>query len=132
MALAMVLLILLLGAGMLHATRQQLDATLSLVADERRWRMEQHLALSALAWGARLTWTTQPGWHCQQQQQFGWRACVLQLDNGETLLRGSGLTDSLTLWQWLTAEEGRWRPLAHGWLDFCPLADAARCRPDEA
>lgn len=136
MALTMVLLMLLLGTGLLHATRQHLDAALSLVADERHYLLDRHQALSALAWGGRLTWLPQPGWHCQQQLQFGWRACLLQLDNGEALLRGSGApsaSEPLALWQWLTSAEGEgWQPQAHGWLDFCPLADTARCFPDEA
>ncbi|GLR08348.1 hypothetical protein COO59_13815 [Mixta theicola] len=135
MALAMVLLVLLLGSGLLHATRQQLDGALSLVADERQFLLEQHQALSALAWGAQLTWPPQQqGWHCQRQPQFGWRACVLHRDNGEALLRGGGEStagEALALWQWLTpGEGGRWQPLAHGWLDFCPLSPSD-CLADE-
>lgn len=136
MALAMVLMILLLGAGLLHATRQQLDTSLALVADERQFLLEQHQALSALAWGERLSWPPQQGWHCQQQPQHGWRACLLHHASNEALLRGSGVSSSgeaLSLWQWLTpGEAGRWRARAHGWLDFCPISPQERCQPDAA
>ena len=135
MAIAMVLLILLLGSGLLHATRQQLDATLALVADERQYLLDYHQALSALAWGSALSWPQQQGWHCQRQTPFGWHACLLLLDNGEALLRGAALRASgepLTLWQWLEPMAGTgWHRQAHGWLDFCPLAPSARCLPDE-
>ncbi|MGD8108422.1 DUF2509 family protein [Pantoea sp. FN0302] len=134
MAIAMVLLMLLLGSGLLHATRQQLDGALSLVTDERQFLREHYHALSALAWGARLSWPTQQGWHCQQQPTYGWRACILLRHNGEALLRGAGESstgEALALWQWLTpVAEGRWQPLAHGWLDFCPLPLSEGCLPD--
>lgn len=131
----MVLLILLLGSGLLQATRQQLAGALSLVADERQFLLEQHQALSALAWGARLAWPLHQGWHCQRQPQFGWRACLLRLSRDEALLRGVGTTsggETLALWQWLTlGEAGRWQTRAHGWLDYCPLSPPAHCLPDE-
>ena len=134
MAITMVVLILLLGSGLLYATRQQLDVALSLVADERQYLLDYHQALSALAWGKQLNWSHQQGWRCQQQTQFGWRACLLRLDNGEALLRGTGLAaaaEALALWQWLELAHGeRWQPLAHGWLDFCPLSQSASCSPD--
>lgn len=132
-AIAMVLLVLLLGSALLNATRQQLGAALSQVVDERQYLIDYHQALSALAWGQRLIWPLRQGWRCQQQTQFGWRACLLSLDNGEALLRGSALADAdaLALWQWLRLEEGkRWRPQAHGWLDFCPLSHPEACTPD--
>lgn len=135
MALMMVMLVLLLGSGLLHATRQQLDASLSLVADERHYLLEKHQALSALAWGTRLAWAARPGWQCRQQRQFGWRACFLLMDNGEALLRGSrccSASDPIALWQWLASTESeRWQPLAHGWLDFCPFSRPEACLPDE-
>lgn len=136
MAIAMVLLILLAGAALLHATRQQLDGALALVADERQFLLEHHQALSALAWGARLAWPPRQGWQCQRQPQFGWHACLLRQDNGAALLRGAGsaaVGEALALWQWLTpGEAGRWQARPQGWLDYCPLALSARCQPDEA
>jgi hypothetical protein len=134
MAIAMVVLVLLLGSALLHATRQQLDASLSLVADERGYLIDYHQALSALAWGERLDWRLRNGWQCQLQAHFGWQACLLMLDNDEALLRGSALREpdeALALWQWLRRNgKTRWLPMAHGWLDFCPLATAEACTPD--
>ncbi|MFD1802022.1 DUF2509 family protein [Mixta tenebrionis] len=134
MAIAMVLLVLLLGSALLHATRQQLAAALSLVADERRYLIDYHQALSALAWGERLDWPPGSGWRCRQQTRFGWQACLLPLDNDEALLRGAALAETqeaLALWQRLRRSgNGRWLPAAHGWLDFCPLSVAGDCTPD--
>lgn len=131
--MAMVLLVLLLGSALLNATQRQLGASLALLADERRYLIDYHQALSALAWGERLRWPQQEGWRCQQQGRFGWRACLLPLDNDDALLRGATLADAdaLALWRWMRrGEDERWQPLPHGWLDFCPLSPPAACSPD--
>ncbi|MBP2168105.1 hypothetical protein J2125_001297 [Erwinia toletana] len=134
--LSMVVMILLLGTALLHATRQQLAASLSLVAHERRHIIDFYAAQGALAWGSQLLWSENSGWQCQTEPQQQWRACLNDANAQRGLLRGEHLNDAgpaLTLWRWVqpdAAVQGRVLPLAHGWIDFCPLNDAAECDPD--
>ncbi len=127
-ALLMVIIILLMGTVLLHATRRQLSDNLSLVSDERHYILEFTDAASALAWGERLTWRgTEEGWSCQRQPKYAWRACVLNHDRGR-LLRGDSGSGTLSLYRWVSSlTGGRIRALPHGWLDYCPLPDRSQC-----
>jgi len=135
-ALTMVVMILLLGTALLNATRQQLAASLSLVADERQHIIEFYAAQAALAWGSRLSWPASDGWHCQSELQQMWHACINRLHPQRGLLRGERLISShqpIVHWQWVEdAPDGgqQVRRLAHGWIDFCPLANATGCVPN--
>lgn len=51
-ALIAVMIVLLMGTLMLHATRRQLSDAMSLVGDERRYIQQFTGAMSALAWGS--------------------------------------------------------------------------------
>lgn len=132
----MVVMILLLGTALLNATRQQLAASLALVSGERQHIIDFYAAQAALAWGGRLRWTQNERWQCQREAQQQWRACLRHFTPERALLRGEMLTSThqpVTLWQWLqpdTHNAEHYTPFAHGWLDFCPLADAAGCQPD--
>ncbi|MFG1173521.1 DUF2509 family protein [Erwiniaceae bacterium CAU 1747] len=126
-ALLMVIVILLMGTVLLHATRRQLSDSLSLVSDERRYILEYTDAVSALAWGERLTWRRAEGWYCQLQPQYGWRACVLNHASG-MLLRGDSGSGTLSLYRWVISRAGgKISAVPHGWLDYCPLPNRSLC-----
>ncbi|WP_437612823.1 DUF2509 family protein [Erwinia sp. V71] len=131
-ALGMVVLILLLGGALLHATRQQLDAALTMVAQERQHIIDYYAAQAALEWGSQLSWPDSSGWQCQTETQQQWRVCLQRNDPLRILLRGEHLAQPLALWQWVEPDGQRLRPLAHGWIDFCPLTHDADCLPDDA
>lgn len=127
-ALLMVIIILLMGTALLHATRQQLSDNLSLVSDERRYILEYTDAVSALAWGERLTWLgAEVGWYCQLQPQYTWRACLLSHASG-MLLRGDSGSGTLSLYRWVSSlTGGKVSAVPQGWLDYCPLPDRSLC-----
>nr|WP_314425959.1 DUF2509 family protein [uncultured Erwinia sp.] len=126
-ALLMVIIILLMGTVMLHATRRQLSDNLSLVSDERHYILEYTDATSALAWGSRLAWPSTDGWFCQREPQYAWRACVLNHPSG-TLLRGDRGSGTLSLFRWVSRlAGGKVSAIPHGWLDYCPLPDRSLC-----
>ncbi len=132
-ALLMAILLLLMSTALLNATRQQLDASLSLVADERLYLRQASLAASALEAGKREKWASTVVWRCLTvRQQPDWRACFKVTTKGEALLRGDGGKDTIAFYQWVTHDEqnGRVHPQPHGWLDFCPLAQEEDCLPD--
>lgn len=125
-ALLMVIIILLMGTVLLHATRRQLSDNLSLVDDERHYILEYTDAASALAWGERLTWRKAEGWSCQIQPHYAWRVCVLSHSSG-TLLRGDSGSGTLSLFRWVSLNDGKIKAIPHGWLDYCPLPDRSLC-----
>jgi len=135
-ALTMVVMILLLGTALLNATRQQLSASLSLVADERQHIIEFYAAQAALAWGGQQLWPASVDWHCQSELQQQWRACLQRISPQRGLLRGERLTSAeqaIVHWQWVEdapAGGQRVQSVAHGWIDFCPLSNVAGCVPD--
>ena len=132
-ALVMVILLLLMSAALLNTTRQQLDASLSLVADERLYQRQASLAASGLEAGKRETWPLAESWRCRTaRQQPEWRACFKIITEGEALLRGDSGSNTVAFYQWVIYDEqhGRLHPQPHGWLDFCPLAKEEGCLPD--
>lgn len=132
-ALLMVILLLLMSAALLNATQRQLDASLNLVADERRYLQQASLAASGLEWGKTVTWPASTEWRCHEARgQPVWRACFKITANGEGLLRGDSGSDTLAFYQWVTRNEqnGSLRQQPHGWLDFCPLAKEQACLPE--
>jgi len=131
-ALLMVILLLLMSAALLNATRRQMDASLSLVLDEKLYLQQASLAASALAWGKTAQWAAASEWRCRTMAATGWRACFKITAKGEALLRGDSGSDTLALYQWVTRNErnGILYQIPHGWLDFCPLPKEQECVPD--
>lgn len=124
-ALIAVMIVLLMGTLMLHATRLQLSDAMSLVGDERRYIQQFTGAMSALAWGERLRWPAAQKWQCQHQTEYHWRACVA---SSLLLLRADSGPGTLALWRWIRpGDNGAIHPQPHGWLDFCPLAAGEAC-----
>lgn len=124
-ALVAVMIVLLMGTLMLHATRRQLSDTMSLVGDEQRYFQQFTGAMSALAWGVRLRWPTAERWQCQHQAEYHWRACI---QPALLLLRADSGPGTLALWRWVRpGEKGAIVPQPNGWLDFCPLAGGEAC-----
>ncbi len=131
--LGMTFMMLLLGAALLNTTLQHLSASLLLVADERQHIIDFHQAQSALTWGLRLRWHESETWQCQYERHYHWRACIRAVTAQRWLLRGEShaTQPALSLWQWVKpAYQGQLTVLKHGWIDFCPLADADECDID--
>ncbi|WP_380183976.1 DUF2509 family protein [Kalamiella sp. sgz302252] len=129
----MVILLLMMSAALLNATRRQMDASLSLVLDEKLYLQQASLAVSALAWGKTLRWAAASEWRCRTRAATGWQACFKITTKGEALLRGDSGSDTLALYQWVTRNErnGMLHPIPHGCIDFCPLAKEQECLPAE-
>lgn len=133
-ALIAVMILLLMSAMLLNATRQQAEDALSLVADERIWFQQASLAESALNWGRQLQWPQQKaGWQCQVESFFYWRACLFSEQNDRVLLKGDSGTGTLAFYQWVRRVDDTGKLLAkpHGWLDYCPFSEEKRCLSDE-
>jgi len=129
--LLMVLMLLLLGLMMLAGLSSYLAA-------QRQWGMKEVRSIvryagaqSALAWGAGQQWSPQPHWQCQTEAFSRLHACLYQPKDNEALLAGTltggNLSENLVFWRWGRLKKGKFIASAHGWLDYCPLSDKARC-----
>ncbi|WP_313689157.1 DUF2509 family protein [Pantoea sp.] len=126
--LGMVLMVLLMGGLTLHATRTRLAQDMVLVADEQQHHQDFWRAAGALQWGKVQHWPQTPGWQCQWWETEQWRSCLLRMEDDHGLLQGSGTGRELALWHWVSLQGNQIRFRAHGWIDYCPLADAALCQ----
>lgn len=125
--LIMVIILLVMGTALLHATRRQLSDNLSLVMDEKEAIQQYTRAVSALSWGERLQWRETENGYCQQQPLYHWRSCLKNQASG-LLLRGDSGDGTFALYRWVThLSNGQPQALPHGWLDYCPLADRKLC-----
>lgn len=135
-ALGMVVVILLAGSALLHSTCKQLETSLSLLVDEKQYLRDFYAAQAALAWGSKLTWSVHYGWQCQTERQHRWRVCLHNTRKDPVLMRGEHLREthpSLVLWRWMRSVAGQhqtMRPVAHGWIDVCPMTELSDCEPD--
>jgi len=127
--IAMVMMLLALGSVLLHGLEQYLRTQSSLLMNERGAIIAFNNALSAQAWGTTLRWQPAKEWQCKTYQSAGLRACVRSLPDAEVLLAAQGLADNqtLTLWRWGTMEASLTFS-SHGWIDSCPLSEAALCK----
>ncbi|WP_192990533.1 YgdB family protein [Dickeya dianthicola] len=136
--LVIVMLVMMIGLLMLGGLQRQLDIQLQQGIDEQRFWQAFNQGLSSLNWGMGLRWQTTDEWQCQAQQSAQLRACLRM--NGEDhagLLRGEGRIagdpQPLTLYHRVMADaavaDGGIRPVAGGWLDFCPDAAELACVP---
>ncbi|MEW5288452.1 DUF2509 family protein [Erwinia papayae] len=131
-AMIMVIILLLMSAALLNATRHQMKDSLSLLAGERIGYQQSSEAVSALNWGMQQQWGDQMGWQCKVRGASGWRACLLQQQQQPALLRADSGSNTIAFWQWVQrSENGYLQAVPHGWLDFCPLTEERRCQPDE-
>lgn len=129
--LGFVLLLFALGTLMLSGLQQQLSHQRHLVASEVGFLKQYAQALSAQSWGSLLRWNPQQTWQCQEQSKDGWKVCVLAVEKNVALMaaygRISGQQTPMVLWQWGMIENSDWISTPHGWLDFCPFAEEAKC-----
>ncbi|WP_034946786.1 DUF2509 family protein [Erwinia oleae] len=129
-----VILLLMMSATLLHATRRQLDDSLSVVVKESRYIRQYSLAASALAWGSKRQWSAKDdSWYCQTENIYRWRACLRGLTAESYLMRGDSGPGSVAHFQWMIpgSEPAKMMPVPHGWIDYCPLAQEKMCEPDE-
>lgn len=72
----MVIMLLLMSAAMLNATRKQMEGALSLLAGERIFYQQSSQATSAMNWGGQQHWSALTGWQCKKMKlQAGAPAC---------------------------------------------------------
>lgn len=140
--LAMVMLISIVGLLLMSGLQRQLDAAIRMGNDERHYLRAFNQALSSLNWALSLRWRDAgAGWQCQTLAAENLKTCLRKAsDEGHWLLRGEGQLPasphSLMLYQRvvsLTSVSGHvtLQPVSHGWLDFCPDKDKARCADAE-
>lgn len=125
-SLLMVLLLLALGSLLLQGLNQQQRSLLAQTASETQALRDSAGAHSALQWGKGLSWPLQDAANCQQNGEFGWRACMRIFSDASVLLIGGSGT--MLLWQSGVVEQNRLRFSPHGWSDFCPLKEANLCQ----
>lgn len=126
--LGMVLMVLLMGGLTLQATRTRLAQDMVLVADEQHYHQDFWLAAGALQWGTVQHWPHSQGWQCQDWAAEKWRSCLLRMEGDNGLLQGHGAERELALWHWVSIQGNQLKPRGQGWIDYCPLADAALCQ----
>lgn len=125
--LGMVLMLLVIGSLTLHASRKMLEQGMLLLADEQQFIQDFWRAQSALQWGLALSWPAGETVRCQHDERQGWRSCLQRGEGGEGLLKGEASDSGTAVWQWVTIQQSRIRPLPHGWLDYCPHARVDDC-----
>ncbi|WP_312056034.1 DUF2509 family protein [Pantoea brenneri] len=125
--LGMVLMLLVIGSLTLHASRKMLEQGMLLLADEQQFIQDFWRAQSALQWGLALSWPAGETVRCQHDERQGWHSCLQRGEDGEGLLKGEASDSGTAVWQWVTIQQSRIRPLPHGWLDYCPHARVDDC-----
>ncbi|MCG8707254.1 YgdB family protein [Brenneria sp. 4F2] len=134
----MVMLISITGLLLMSGLQRQLDAAIRMANDERHYLQAFNQASSSLSWALSLRWRDEDvGWQCQTLAAENLKSCVRTAsDEGQWLLRGEGILPAsarpLMLYQRavsLTSVSGHvtLQSVSHGWLDFCPDKDWARC-----
>lgn len=134
----LLMVMLLAAVGLLLATgvQRQLDATVRMGSDDRRYWQALNQAESSVNWGLGQHWEVNEhaAGQCRVSATDMLRACLIRIP-GEAywLLRGEGRSATqsalMVLYQRVVPEQasGRVLPLAGGWLDFCPEKEIARC-----
>ena len=125
-SLALVLLILALGALLLAGHNQQLSTLLLLVNAESRAIRQQAAAQSAMEWARTLAWQPAAERQCHRHASQPWWACLRPIENDERLL--SAGSHETTLWRLGSVVSGEVVFSPHGWSDFCPLKETALCQ----
>ncbi|MFU9138826.1 DUF2509 family protein [Erwinia tasmaniensis] len=131
-SLLAVIILLMMSATLLHATRTQLDNALGLLADERQFYLQYSRADTALAWGGEQHWLINAGgWVCKADPLYG-RACLSMQGENSMLLRGDAGSGTLAHYRWVVpiGSMGRIGPVLHGWIDYCPLSVSEACQPE--
>ncbi len=138
---ALLMVMLLAAAGLLLMTgmQRQLDSALSLTHDERRYWQTLVLAESSLQWGIGQVWLmgNRTDEQCLNYVAEGLRVCLRQVPGEHyMLLRGEGhlprAASVMVLFQRVVpiepdGEISPLKPIAGGWLDFCPERQETIC-----
>ncbi|WP_201743461.1 YgdB family protein [Dickeya undicola] len=136
--LVIVMLVMMTGLLMVGGLQRQLDIQLQQGVDEQRFWQAFNQGLSSLNWGMGLRWQNTEEWQCQAQPSSQLRACLrINGEDHSGLLRGEGQIagnpQPLTFYHRVIADaaaaDGGIRPIAGGWLDFCPNAEELACVP---
>ena len=125
-SLALVLMILILGALLLTGHNQQLNTLLIIVNAESRATRQQAAAQSAMEWGRTLTWQPATERQCQRHNSQPWWACLRSVGTDGLLL--SAGSEAFILWRLGKVVSGKILFSPHGWSDFCPVKEAILCQ----
>ena len=125
-SLAMVLMLLLLGSLMLQGLNQVQRQQLAMVNDETLALRKAASVHSALQWGKVQSWDVTVGQQCRSYDKTS-RVCLRLWVDGTALLIAQ--SEALRLWQSGVWTTGNIHFSTHGWSDFCPLKEIARCLP---
>ncbi|NKI73171.1 DUF2509 family protein [Dickeya sp. CFBP 2040] len=135
------MLIMMTGVLMLGGLQRQLDIQVQQGIDEQRFWQAFNQGLSALNWGMGLRWHVTAEWQCQIQPSAQLRACLRVTGENRAdqigLLRAEGKINGdpqpLVFYHRVmvdaVATDGVIRPIAGGWLDFCPDTAELACDP---
>ncbi|WP_128602587.1 DUF2509 family protein [Pantoea wallisii] len=129
--LGMVLMLLLLGGMTLHATRTRLAQSMPLVADAQQHHQDYWQAQAALEWGLRQNWPQADSWQCQSEAEQQWQSCLLHREDDDGLLSGRRAGSTLWLFRQVSLHASALQTQPHGWIDYCPLAKAELCPPQD-
>lgn len=125
-SLALVLMLLILGALLLTGHNQQLNTLLLIVNAESRSIRQQAMAHSAMEWARTLAWLPAKERQCHTHPSQPWWAC-LRTNGTEGQLLSAG-SEGTILWRLGSDVAGKVVFSPHGWSDFCPIKEAALCQ----
>lgn len=138
-ALVMVMLLAAVGLLLMTGMQRQLDSALYLTHDERRYWQTLVLAESSLQWGIGQVWLmgNRSDEQCLSYAAERLRVCLRDVPGEHyMLLRGEGhlpaSSSVMVLYQRVVpieseGETSPLKPIAGGWLDFCPERQEAIC-----
>lgn len=138
-ALLMVMLLAVAGLLLMTGMQRQLDSAFSLTHDERCYWQTLVLAESSLHWSIGQVWLmdNRSDEQCLGHAAEGLRVCLRPVPGEHyMLLRGEGhlprSSSVMVLYQRVVPSEpdgetSPLKPIAGGWLDFCPERQEAIC-----
>ncbi|WP_159565801.1 YgdB family protein [Budvicia diplopodorum] len=139
--IAMVMLLMLFGTLMLKGLNAQLTTQVKIYGDERRYLRAYNQALSSIDWALSQRWNARSDqWLCRVSDRDELSACVREMEDSTILIRGAGQLNygepNLALFQLSVRRDSQQgeddgasalKRVAHGYIDFCPLAMQADC-----
>ncbi|PHM39895.1 hypothetical protein Xmau_02498 [Xenorhabdus mauleonii] len=147
--LVSIMMLLALSLMMLKALHYQQENAMLMMMDEQNYLDAFLQAESSLEWGKVQLWRIDPqepeGWVCLQQSEVHLKSCVKRYSDTTFLLKGiaqlKGMAqftsrEQIELYQWMKLMKQanqdtliviKLTPVESGWLDFCPVSQAAFC-----
>ncbi|PHM59960.1 YgdB family protein [Xenorhabdus sp. KK7.4] len=133
-----ILMMLTLSLMTLKALHYQQENAMLMMFDEQRYLNAFQHAESSLAWGKVQLWPLESqkleNWYCLQKPGSYLKSCLRRFEGNLFLLKGTAqfsAGEKLEFYQWMKQMKHLNRdtliPIESGWLDFCPVTQAAFC-----